>query len=237
MSASTPIDTSSGSCRRLQQLLLRWAAMVEERSPTAIEALVDRDTELARGGHRPTTARSTSSTIEIDEQLPEAARAPPAGGGRPALHHRGAEDQHRPRAHRRHGGQHLRARARAGRGAAAQALHRHAAHGRAWPAAWCATASTRSCAGTRTWPREVIDARRRGRRALRTRSIRELLSYMIEDPRTIARATRILLVVAKPRAHRRPRDEHRRDGGVHGRRADSSATRRRCRNKTRRANE
>ncbi len=45
---------------------------------------------------------------------------------------------------------------------------------------------------------------------------RELLSYMAEDPRLIGRATRILFISKVSRADRRPCDQHRRDGDLHG---------------------
>ena len=45
---------------------------------------------------------------------------------------------------------------------------------------------------------------------------RELLTYMMEDPRNIYRATRVQSIAQVPRAHRRPRHQPRRDGGLHG---------------------
>ena len=48
---------------------------------------------------------------------------------------------------------------------------------------------------------------------------RELLTYMLEDPRTISRATLFAVGGAQPGAHWRPRDECLRTRGVYGARA------------------
>ncbi len=117
-----------GELQTLQQLLLRMGGLVEQQIARAIEALVERDSDLARDVID--RDREVNQLDIADRRgMPQVDRPPPACGRRsPSRHHR-PEDQHRPRAHRRHGGQHLRASARAERRADAEALHRHPAHG------------------------------------------------------------------------------------------------------------
>ncbi len=58
--------------------------------------------------------------------------------------------------------------------------------------------------------------------ALKEQIFRELLTFMMEDPRTIPRAIR-LPDLALPGARGGPRDQHRGDGGLHGRGQDGQA--------------
>ena len=55
--------------------------------------------------------------------------------------------------------------------------------------------------------------------ALYKQLFRELLTYMIEDPKTVSRALHLLLISQEPRAHRRPRHQHRRGRHLLRRRA------------------
>jgi phosphate transport system protein len=47
--------------------------------------------------------------------------------------------------------------------------------------------------------------------AMYTSLFRELLTYMMEDPRNITTCTHLLFCAKSHRAHRRPRHQHRRD--------------------------
>ena len=58
----TPIATSRASSRRCSSSCCGWAASSSSRSRDAIEALVERDSDLAHERHRPAIARSTGST-------------------------------------------------------------------------------------------------------------------------------------------------------------------------------
>ena len=88
------------------------------------------------------------------------------------------------------GRQHLRARRRAQRRAAAQALRRHAQHGARRSRRCCTRRSTPSSPATPIAPSAVIE-RDRNVDAYYAQIFRELLTYMMEDPRNIYRATRL----------------------------------------------
>ncbi len=153
----------------------------------------------ARSSSATTRWRATSSTRDREvnalrhrdrREVRGAARAAPARGRRPALHHHRDEDRHRPRAHRRPGGEHRPARARA---EPASRSSSPTSTCRAWPSR------------RRRWCKESLDAfvardtalraarLRRGRRRSTPSThqiFRELLTFMMEDPRTIPRAIR-----------------------------------------------
>ena len=59
---------------------------------------------------------------------------------------------------------------------------------------------------------------------LNAQIFRETLTFMIENAQTISRATKISFDFEVSRAHRRPRDQHRRNGHLHGQRAKAFAT-------------
>ena len=52
--------------------------------------------------------------------------------------------------------------------------------------------------------------------ALKTQVFRELLTYMLQDPHTIEPSLDLILDLAPPRAHRRPRHQRRRGRHLHG---------------------
>ena len=52
--------------------------------------------------------------------------------------------------------------------------------------------------------------------ALKTQVFRELLTYMLQDPHTIEPSLDLILDLAPPRTHRRPRHERRRGRHLHG---------------------
>ncbi len=98
-----------------------------------------------------------------------------------------------------------------------------AEHGRGRAGRWCARRSTRSSRATPTAPQRVIERDSHGRRVLRADLPRAPhlhdggpAQHLPRDARAVDREV--------PRAHRRPRDEPRRDGRVHGARARTSAT-------------
>ena len=177
--------------RGLRGDLLEMGGLVEKQIADAIERWSSATTSLARETiERDHTVNRMD--VEIDELCIRllALHQPAAKDLRFIT--TGLEDHHRPRAHRRHGRQHLRARAGAQPRAAAQALHRHPAHGRRRP---------------NDAAREPRRLRARGRRAgrgsdrrddevdqLNGQIFRELLSYMVEDPQTITRAIRLLFI-------------------------------------------
>ena len=120
-------------------------------------------------------------------------RQAPAGGGRSAHRHRHAEDRHRPGAHRRSRQEQRQAGARDGRAAAPEPqvaanlerLGRAASPSRSsrrWrPSRGATTSSPRRCGAATA----EVDT-------LQTSLFRELLTYMMEDPRNIGYCTHLL---------------------------------------------
>src|SRR5438552_1842104 len=151
----------------------------------------------------------------------EPARPASAGGRGPALHHHRHEDRHRPRADRRSGGEHRPAGPGAQSRAAAQAVHRPAADGGA------------GASHGQGEPGRVRDARhgagapglRGGRGGGRSQGTDLPRAADLHDG---GRAHHSPGHSPHPRlpvhgASRRPRDEHRRDGDLHGRGEDGQA--------------
>ena len=145
----------------------------------------------------------------------QAPRPAPAGGARPAPHHHRPQDHHRPRAHRRPRHPHRRAGASSSRPSRRSSPTSTSLAWRSSPAAWCIAASTLSCARTSSWRSRCArsdDAIDR----LHDQLFRELLSFMVEDPQRHQPHHAPALRLQVPRAHRRPRHQHRRDGDLPG---------------------
>ena len=103
----------------LEQLKTSWSEMsglVESSIHNAIYALVERNEQMAKEVMW-TEARINQKEMEIDDLGHQPARPVPAHGARSALPHLGHQDQYRPGAHGRHGGEHHRAGAHAHEGA------------------------------------------------------------------------------------------------------------------------
>ena len=168
-------------------------ALVEERVHRAVHVAHRPRDEDARADHRHATSEINDLQIEIDDRcLKLLALQQPAGGG-PAPHHLGHEDQRRPRAHRRPGGQHRGERARAAAAAAAQAAHRHPAHGRDRGEDDPGRARRLRAARTPSWRATCCGATTRWTQ-LKDQVFRELLTYMMADPGTIQRALGLILI-------------------------------------------
>ena len=108
--ASTRAASSSASCQHAARASsLAMGGKVEAAaSPRSVRSLTERDAELGRAGER-RRRRGQPARGRHRRALPADPGAAPAGGHRPALHHHGAQDRDRPRAHRRSGGEHRRA--------------------------------------------------------------------------------------------------------------------------------
>ena len=77
---------------RVKKSILALSAIVEDQVQAAVRAMLDRDAdqaakvEHARPRHRPPRGRDRG-------RMPENPGPAPAGGHRPAVYHRGVEDQ------------------------------------------------------------------------------------------------------------------------------------------------
>ena len=196
----------------LRNQLLTMGGLVEERVHRAVHALVHRrragraaDHRHRQGGQRPPDGHR--------RPLPAPARHADAAGGGPAAHHLGHEDQRRPRADRRPGGQHRGERAGADPAAAAQAAHRHPAHGRHRGEDDPRRARRLREEGRRARPRRAA-ARRRGGRAQGPGVPR---APHLHDGRPRHHPARALAHPDQPQpgADRRPRHQHRRGRHLH----------------------
>ena len=105
------------------------------------------------------------------------------------------------------------ARDRAEPGAAAQAVHRPPAHGRSAPRPWSRRAWTPSWPATRSW-RARVCAEDDEVDALKEQIFRELLTFMMEDPRTIPARHPADPDLPLHGARGRPCDQYRRDGDL-----------------------
>ena len=122
-------DTSRRSSRRCRRGCSRWAAWPRSACARPCNGLVARDTDAHRQGAA--RRRADQRAAHRGRQpLLQAAGAAPADGHRPARDRRGGEDQHRPRAGRRPGGQHRRGRHALHQPPAGQEADRHPADGR-----------------------------------------------------------------------------------------------------------
>ncbi len=183
----------------------------------SVDALAKRDTALAQ---RVDAADTNIDCVAARDRGKGGAdhRPPPADGGRSARDRRRAAARQRSRAHRRSRQEHRQARDRAQRRIpAAQADPRRRAHDRSG-----ARASSRPCS-TPMRRRDVSKAMAvwRGDEeidAVCTSVFRELLTYMMEDPRNITVLHPSVVLRQEHRAHGRPRHQHRRDRALHHRR-------------------
>ncbi len=90
---------------QLKTKLLEMSALVESSIQRSISAVTQKDRSAAEEVFR-NEARINAIEIEIDEFAINLLALAAAHGGRPAPDRRRAQDQHRPGAHGRPGGQH-----------------------------------------------------------------------------------------------------------------------------------
>ena len=186
-----------GPDRALRQDRRPWAAWPRRSWSRAVEALVKRDSELGRARRRATTARSTSSRSRSTSWSSACWRLRQPMARRPAHGRHGAQDLQRPRAHRRLRHQHRQARHRADqRARSAQAAHHHPADGADLPRHGQGRARRLRRARRRQGAARSGSATRRST-STTTSLFRELLTYMMEDPRKLTGVCIDLLFVAK----------------------------------------
>ena len=166
---------------------------------------------------RPRSA-STRTEVEIDRDLSTDHRAAPADRARPAPADRDLQDHRQPRARRRRGGAHRAHRAapreHAASRAAAPAGERPAPTRPSSPSRSCARRSMPSPGSTSSRAVEVlkqddlIDQEFDG-------LMRKLITFMMEDPRTISASIDLRVRRQGDRARRRPREEPGRADHLH----------------------
>ena len=119
---------------------------------------------VERGGRQRTADRHARG--EDRGRVPQDSRAASAGGGRPAAHGDGAQDQHRAGADRRPGGEHRRADELADRSPRTSRFRTSSSGWRSRRPTWCTTRSTRSSSSTSTAPATFAAATTKSTRSI-----------------------------------------------------------------------
>ena len=219
MPTSTPASTPSARSTRI------WPSSRARSSPWAAwssgSSCAARSTRWSsairrrrRAGHRRRRPDRRAGGADRRAGDPPAGD-PAADGGRPARDRDGAQDLQRSGADGRLRHQHRQARPADQRARAAQAADHHPADGGDLPAAWSRTCSTPTSSGTPT-RRSTSGGAIREVDEYYNQLFRELLTYILEDPQAHRRLHRPDVRRQEPRADRRPRDQHRREGPLHG---------------------
>ena len=206
----------------VKEKTLKLGSLVETMVEQAVASLVDRDSRLAERGHR--LRREGGHPGSRDRGgLSSPVGPAPTGGQGPALHHHRHEDHHGPGAHGGPGGEHLPAGHRAERGAPAQAVHRHPHHEPALPEDDAGGPGRLRAQGCRPGPPGHPGRQQggcpEGPGLPGTPDLHD--GGPADDPPGHSPDPRL----APPRAGRRPRHQHRGDGGLPGRGEEPSATR------------